>query len=115
MATTTFSGPVRSESTIKTVSKNSSTGAITEVITLGDGPVALGDENNYKQLIDWTRIAQLGFVSENAKEVTEENYKKIITERSTIIHDELNSIKEGEAALFIISSEIGRASCRERV
>ena len=62
------------------------------------------DENNYKQLIDWTRIAQLGFVSENAKEVTEENYKKIITERSTIIHDELNGIKEGEAALFIISS-----------
>ena len=45
MATTTFTGPVRSESTIKTVSKNSSTGAITEVITLGDGPVALGDEN----------------------------------------------------------------------
>ena len=62
------------------------------------------DENNYKQLIDWTRIAQLGFVSENAKEVTEENYKKIITERSTIVHDELNKIKEGEAALFIISS-----------
>ena len=62
------------------------------------------DENNYKQLIDWTRIAQLGFVSENAKEITEENYKKIITERSTIIHDELNRIKEGEAALFIISS-----------
>ncbi len=45
MATTTFSGPVRSESTIKTVSKNSSTGAITEVITLGDGPVALADED----------------------------------------------------------------------
>jgi hypothetical protein len=45
MANTTFTGPVRSESTLKTVSKNSSTGAITEVITLGDGPVALGDEN----------------------------------------------------------------------
>ena len=45
MATTTFSGPVRSESTIKTISKNSSTGAITEIITMGDGPVALGDEN----------------------------------------------------------------------
>jgi hypothetical protein len=45
MATTTFTGPVRSESTLKTVSKNSSTGAITEVITIGDAPVALGDEN----------------------------------------------------------------------
>ena len=45
MATTTFSGPVRSESTLKTISKNSSTGAITEIITMGDGPVALGDEN----------------------------------------------------------------------
>ena len=46
MATTTFTGPVRSESTLKTVSKNSSTGAITEVITLGDGPVTLGDEDS---------------------------------------------------------------------
>ena len=45
MATTTFSGPVRSESTVKTISKNSSTGAITEIITMGDAPVALGDEN----------------------------------------------------------------------
>jgi len=45
MAKTTFSGPVRSEDTFKTVSKNSSTGAITEIITVGDGPVALGDEN----------------------------------------------------------------------
>jgi len=45
MANTTFTGPVRSESTLKTISKNSSTGAITEVITMGDGPVALGDEN----------------------------------------------------------------------
>ena len=45
MATTTFSGPVRSESTVKTVSKNSTTGAITEIITMGDAPVALADEN----------------------------------------------------------------------
>ena len=46
MAKTTFSGPVRSESTIKTISKNSSTGAITEIITMGDGPVTLGDEDS---------------------------------------------------------------------
>ncbi len=45
MASSTFSGPLRSESTVKTVSKNSSTGAITEIITMGDGPVALGDED----------------------------------------------------------------------
>ena len=45
MATTTFSGPVRSESTVKTVSKNSTTGVITEIITMGYSPVALGDEN----------------------------------------------------------------------
>ena len=46
MANSTFSGPIRSEDTFKTVSKNSSTGAITEVITLGDGPVTLGDEDS---------------------------------------------------------------------
>ena len=45
MANTTFQGPVRSESTVKTVSKNSSTGVITEIITMGDAPVALGDED----------------------------------------------------------------------
>ena len=45
MANSTFSGLVRSESTIKTVSKNSSTGTITEIITMGDAPVALGDED----------------------------------------------------------------------
>ena len=45
MANTTFSGAVRSESTFKTVSKNSTTGAITEVATIGDGPVSLSDGN----------------------------------------------------------------------
>jgi hypothetical protein len=45
MANTTFSGPVRSESTLKTISKNATTGAITEITTLGDGPVSLSDGN----------------------------------------------------------------------
>ena len=45
MANTTVSGPVRSESTLKTVSKNATTGAITEIITMGDAPVALADED----------------------------------------------------------------------
>ena len=45
MAKSTFSGPVRSEDTFKTVSKAASTGTVTEVITLGDGPVTLGDED----------------------------------------------------------------------
>ena len=43
MANSTFSGPVRSESTFKTISKNSTTGTITEVATIGDGPVSLAD------------------------------------------------------------------------
>ena len=43
MGTTTFNGPVRSESTLKTISKNATTGTITEVVTLGDGPVSLSD------------------------------------------------------------------------
>ena len=45
MANTTFSGPIRSESTIKTISKNATTGAITEVTTLGVAPVSLSDGN----------------------------------------------------------------------
>ena len=43
MANSTFSGPIRSESTVKTVSKNATTGTITEITTLGDGPVSLAD------------------------------------------------------------------------
>ncbi len=45
MGTTTFTGAVRSESTFKTVSKDSTSGAITEVATIGDGPVSLADGN----------------------------------------------------------------------
>ena len=45
MGTTTFSGPIRSESTLKTISKNATSGAITEIVTLGDGPVNLSDGN----------------------------------------------------------------------
>ena len=45
MANSTFSGPIRSESTLKTVSKNATTGVITEVTTFGDAPVSLADGN----------------------------------------------------------------------
>ena len=43
MANSTFSGPIRSESTIKTICKNATTGTITEVTTLGGAPVSLND------------------------------------------------------------------------
>ena len=45
MGNTTFTGAVRSESTFKTVSKNTTTGAVTEVVTVGDGPVSLADSD----------------------------------------------------------------------
>ena len=62
------------------------------------------DEGNYKELIDWTRIAQMGFVSENVKEITEKNYTEIINSRSKILQDEVDKLQNGEAALFLISS-----------
>ena len=43
MANTTFTGPVRSENGFKTIVKNETTGAITEIATLGTAPVALDD------------------------------------------------------------------------
>ena len=43
MANTTFSGPVRSETTFKAVSKNATTGAITEISTFGAAPISLAD------------------------------------------------------------------------
>jgi len=43
MANTTFSGPVRSEDGFKAISKNTTTGAITELSTYGGAPVSLAD------------------------------------------------------------------------
>ena len=43
MANTTFSGPIRSETTIKTISKDATSGTITDVTTLGGAPVSLSD------------------------------------------------------------------------
>jgi hypothetical protein len=45
MGTSSFSGPVRSENGFKTIVKNETTGAITEIATLGTAPVALADGN----------------------------------------------------------------------
>jgi hypothetical protein len=43
MANTSFTGPVRSQNGFKTIVKNETTGAITEIATLGTAPVALAD------------------------------------------------------------------------
>ncbi len=43
MANTTFSGPVRSEDGFKAISKNATTGAVTEITTYGGAPVSLSD------------------------------------------------------------------------
>lgn len=43
MANTTFSGPVRSQNGFKSVSKDATTGAITEIATMGGAPVSLAD------------------------------------------------------------------------
>ena len=43
MANTTFSVPVRSEDGFKAISKNATTGAITEITTYGGAPVSLSD------------------------------------------------------------------------
>ena len=45
MANTTFNGPVRSENGFKAITKNSTTGAVTEISTYGGAPVALADGN----------------------------------------------------------------------
>ncbi len=45
MANTTFNGPVRSENGFIAVSKNETTGGITEISTYGGAPVSLADAN----------------------------------------------------------------------
>ena len=68
MANTTFTGAVRSESTFKTVSKNSTTGAITEVITVGDGPVSLSDGD--VTLTNATHIGKMFIVTDGSQDNT---------------------------------------------
>ena len=45
MANTTFSGPIRSENGFKSISKDATSGAITEITTYGGAPVSLSDGN----------------------------------------------------------------------
>ena len=45
MANTTFNGPVRSENGFIAVSKNETTGGITQISTYGGAPVSLADAN----------------------------------------------------------------------
>ena len=68
MANTTFSAAVRSESTFKTVSKNSTTGVITEVSTLGDGPVSLADSS--VTLTNATHSGRVLFVPDGGQDNT---------------------------------------------
>ena len=68
MGTTTFSGAIRSESTLKTISKNASTGTITEVVTLGDGPVSLSDGN--VTLTNATHSGRILFVPDGGQDNT---------------------------------------------
>ena len=45
MANTTFKGPVRSEDGFKAISKDATSGAVTEITTYGGAPVSLSDGN----------------------------------------------------------------------
>ena len=77
---------------------------VKERVKSGSKYKPIEDENIYKTLIDWTRIAQLGFISEDVKKIVEENYSSIAIKREEYITDKINELKESEAALFIISS-----------
>ena len=68
MANSTFSGPLRSESTVKTISKNATTGTITEVTTLGDAPVSLSDGN--VTLTNATHSGRILFVPDGSQDNT---------------------------------------------
>ena len=68
MANSTFTGPIRSESTFKTISKSSTTGTITEVTTLGDGPVSLSDGN--VTLTNATRSGRILLVPDGGQDNT---------------------------------------------
>ncbi len=77
---------------------------VKERVKSGSKYKAIEDEAIYKTLIDWTRIAQLGFISEDVKKIVEENYSLVATKREESISAKINELKESEAALFIISS-----------
>jgi len=68
MANTTFLGPVRSETTFKTISKDSTTGTITEVATIGDGPVSLADAD--VTLTNATHSGRILFVPDGGQDNT---------------------------------------------
>ena len=77
---------------------------IEERVKSGSKYTPVEDETIYKKLIDWTRIAQLGFISEEVKKIVEENYASIAQSREEDISNKINTLNKSEAALFIISS-----------
>jgi hypothetical protein len=68
MANTTFNGPVRSENGFIAVSKNATTGGITEISTYGGAPVSLADAN--VTLTNATHSGRVLFVPDGGQDNT---------------------------------------------
>jgi len=64
MANSTFSGPVRSENGFKVVSKNSTTGAITETSSFGDNTTITGTMTQGISVVGTYTVATLPTVVE---------------------------------------------------
>lgn len=70
-------------------------------IRTGSTLLGIESEDNYKQLMDWTRIIQLGFASEHVKDLILKEYTEVVENRNSFVTDQLNTIGETEAGLLI--------------
>ena len=70
-------------------------------INTGSNLVPIESEENYKKLMDLTRIVQLGFASEQIRDLILNEYNQVVETRNTFITKQLKKIGDTEAGLLI--------------
>ena len=70
-------------------------------INTGSNLVPIESEENYKKLMDLTRIVQLGFASEQIRDLILNEYNQVVETRNTFITNQLKKIGDTEAGLLI--------------
>ncbi|MBM32511.1 MAG: hypothetical protein CL764_06635 [Chloroflexi bacterium] len=74
-------------------------------INTGSTLLPIESEENYKKLMDLTRIVQLGFASEQIRDLISNEYNQVVEERNKFVTNQIEKIGDTEAGLLIGSTQ----------
>ena len=116
MANTTFNGPVRSENGFEQITKNSSTGAITTNLDISSaGAISTSSTITAKKVIDTTFNTSAAATGTLTAAQSGTLFLIDGTDDNVITLPTVSTDNVGVHYEFLLTVEIGRASCRERV